>query len=136
MEYHFRSLNETAIVERLDGVDRLVRLHYQNPFYGSCRLRLRFLRLPDGRPWIDPDSLQVESCETRKGDPRSLLSVAQGYLIHLASQHPEIMDHGARGRVSGGGMADRLLRWFSPWGSFRSPGSKDAENSAQKAHLT
>lgn len=136
MEYRFRNLNETAIVERLDEMNRLVRLHYQNPFYGSCRVRLRFLRLADGRPWIDPHSIQVESCETQKGDPNSLLSVALRCLVHFAAQRPEILDQGPGGGAPPGGLTSRFLRWFGPWSPFRTLSSKAAEDRAHKARIT
>lgn len=132
MEYRFQNLNEKVIVEPLDKRNRIYRLRYENPFYGSCNLRLRFLRLPDGRPWIDPDSIQVDDCHTRKGDPNSLLTSAQRCLINLTARQPEILDAG-EDSLSGMGVTGRLLRWLGAAGLVRSKGAQD---DAHKARIT
>ena len=134
VEYRFRSLNETAVVESLGGRENLIRLEYANPFYGSCSLRLRLVRLADGCPWVDPDSIHVETCETRKADPKSLLSVAQRCLLHMAAQNPEIL-----GRLSpaapGGRLAAWLPRLLHQRGLLRLFSSRESEDSAHKAPL-
>ncbi len=134
MRYQIRSLNETVTLDRLDERNRLFRLHYENPFYGSCTLRVRLLRLTDGRPWIDPESMQVESCAVRKGDPNSLLSVAQRCLVHLVAQQPEILSGG--GHPVAGGFVGRILRLLGSATQLRPAPGTDTETETHNARIT
>lgn len=135
VEFQFRELNETVTIEHLDRRIRLVRLRYANPFYGTCSIRLRFYRLQDGRPWIDPDSLQVENCQGRTETSKSLLHVAQRALVRLATRHPEILDFG--GPFSGGLRPfARLQRWFLVFAPIRGLFSGESGDGTHKAPLT
>lgn len=87
----FHSLNEAACLERIAGQTRVYHYSYSNQFYGRCELRLRLERLPDGRPWIPPDGVSVESHEIRRGNLESLLHAAQRLLYRELARHPELL---------------------------------------------